>query len=362
MKTTKPKKLTSADRWLAARLFSAKKRIAFYKGLAALMRNGLSAVEAADMMYRVASDEGRDSGTLEAIVMRDFLAGLKNGLGIGVALRRYVPPEDIVTLEVIRTSDNFPDQLDTYCAVLEKRGQMRATMITGMLKPIALLLGVIGMMVFFGYNLVPKVEALLPREQWTGMAVTLTYVNGFAENFAVEILVAIVVLALLVWWSLPNWTGFGRRSADRLPVYSLYRIYTGISFLMSMSALMKGGVKPVEAIDRITPMASPYVSKRLRAIRREMINGYNLGEALNRGAAGWPDKGISTSIKVFAETQDLSTQLGRMSLKWIDDAQKTVETSVAALNVMMMLLFAVVILSIMMGMFGLMGSIGQQGF
>lgn len=341
------------ERRFAKTLFFTEDRLSLYQELAALMRTGVSKTDALQMAWKVASDEGRKPKETTALILRDIGDGMRNGLSFGDAVRRWVPPEDAMILEATENSDDFPGYLERYCEVIRKRRQILNTIIGGLLYPLALISAVYGIAFYFGSEVLPKIEGLLPTEKWTGPARFLLLLNDFAEQVAIPLLFGTVFLLALIFLSLSRWAGRGRSFADRLPIFSLYRIYTGVSFLISVSSLVQGGLSPINAVERVRPLSSPYVRYRLNRIRTHMLNGLNLGAALHASGTGWPDPRMNLSIKIYAETHDLSAQLHRISEDWMDRARERIQRSVVLIRTFALFIVFGVLLGIVGGMYAL---------
>lgn len=349
---------SSFEKWFARRQFFQEKRITLYQQLVSLTRTGLSKPEAIYMAWVVASDEGAKPKEFDAIIMADVITKMQNGLTIGQALRRWIPREDVMVLEAIESSEDFSTNLEEYVLMMLKKNKIRNTILSGLAYPSVLLAAIYGVLLYFGTAILPQIDMVLPKERWTGPASSLAVMADFSEKYALASTVGFLVLLLLTFISLPYWARFGRRRADRLPVYSLYRMYTGLSFLMSMAALTQGGMGQMEAVDRLRSNANRYVRYRLEQVRLHMLNGYNFGDSLHRTQLGWPDRKMNLQIKVYSETHDLSTQLGVLAKTWVDQAQLNIERSMAGFKGFAMLVVFFGIFTVIGGMYSLQDQIG----
>lgn len=352
--------MNDIERFFAKAQFGTGSRLDLYQQLAALMRTGVSKVDALQMIWKVASQEGRKPNEATAIVLMDIIEGIRNGQRFGDAIRRWVPSEDAMILEATENSDDFPGHLDRYCEVIRKRRQILMTILGGLVYPIALLGSVYGIAFYFGSEVIPKIEGILPVEEWSGAARFLLLLGVFAEKVAIPSVLAFMGLIILILISLPRWAGAGRAFADRLPIFSLYRMYTGISFLISISSLVQGGLSVLNAVERVRPLASPYVRFRLNRVRTGMLNGLNFGAALHTSGTGWPDPTLNLSIKIFAETHDLSAQLHRISENWLTRGQERINRSIALIRTLVLLIVFGVIMGIVGGMYALQDQIASS--
>jgi type II secretory pathway component PulF len=348
------------ERRFAKLQFRTNERLALYQQLAALLRTGVSKTDALQMTWKVASEEGRRPKEATALVLRDILDGMRNGLTFGDAMRRWVPAEDAMILEATESSDDFPGYLERYCKVIRKRREILGIIVGGLIYPITLISAVYGISYYFGTEVVPKIEGLLPTEKWAGPAKFLLYMKYFAESVAIPAALFVLMIGMIVFALLPRWAGYGRPVADRFPVFSLYRMYTGVSFLISISSLVQGGLSVLNAVERVRPLATPYVRFRLNKVRTGMLNGLNFGAALNASGTGWPDPKMNLSIKVFADTHDLSAQLHRISEDWMERGKERIERSIGLIKTVVLILVFVVILGLVGGMYFLQDQIAAS--
>lgn len=348
------------DRKFAKLQFGFDKRLKFYQQLAALTRTGMPKTDALRMMYIVASREGTKKKEALAVVTADIISGMENGDGFGSAIRPWVPIDDVMVLEAIENSDDFPKFVEEYCDMLVGKSKIMATIKGGLTYPVVLLTAIYGLMYYFGAEVTPKIEPLLSIDQWTGPAGFLAFLNRFANELAVPITITIISVVTVIMLSLKRWVKYGRTQADKLPIYSTYRMYTGISFMTSVAALIQGGMPVINAVEKILPMSPPYVKYRLKMVYQHMLNGENFGAALYRTGTGWPDPELNLSLKIFAETADLSQQLSRLAKDSLKTSQGKIETSMNTIKSLTMVGVFGVILGIVGGMYGLQDLIAQK--
>jgi type II secretory pathway component PulF len=340
--------------------FGFDKRLKFYEQLAALTRTGMPKTDALHMIYIVASREGKKKNEAMAVVVADIIAHMQNGEGFGQSIRPWVPIDDVMVFDAIENSDDFPTFVEEYCEMLRGKKEIMSTVKGGLTYPVALLSAIYGLMYYFGAEVTPKIEPLLPMDQWVGPAGFLAFLNRFANELALPITATILVVITVVTLSLKRWVRYGRTFADKLPIYSTYRMYTGISFMTSVAALIQGGMPVIGAVEKILPMSPPYVKYRLKLVYQHMLNGENFGAALYRTGTGWPDPELNLSLKIFAETSDLSQQLSRLAKDSLTTSQKKIEGSMSTMKSVTMVAVFAVILGIVGGMYSLQDLIAQK--
>lgn len=356
----KPFKPSALELKLAKMSFGYKQRKELYSQLMSLLRTGMQTTDAIRMSWDVASLEGKKPNETTAIVLYDVIQSMQNGNSLGQSLKPWVPQEDVMIFEAIANSSDFVGNLKEYMEMMEKKKAIKGSIVGGLAYPVLLVGMVIGIMVYFGTSIVPQIAGLLPMENWTGAASFLRFMNDFAMSYVTPLLIFLAATIAIIVAALPRWAGGFRIIADKLPIFSTYRMYTGISFLMSMASLLQGGMPPVDALDRLHPQANPYIKYRILRVRNQMLDGNNLGAALYKAGTGWPDTNMNLNIKIFAETQDLSGQLSTLAKSWIDQAQQGISKTMAAIRTLAMIMVFFVIMGIVGGVFALQDQIAAS--
>ena len=310
----------------------ARRRRRFYREVAGLLRAGFSRNESIEFLWLIHSREGTRNSEPMALMLADVRARVKNGLEFGKALRKWIPREDYMVIGAIEGSDRFAEHLEALSASIGKQSDLRKTLLESLSYPFVLVLLAYGLVVYFNVEIAPALERLLPREQWTGLAGNLGAAGNAATEYAAAVGAFAAAVPPLIAFALPRWRKTGRSLADKLPVFSMYRLHTGIYFLKSLAALMSVGMSPTEAIDRIRASASPYVAYRLDLVRFHLLNGSDLGAAMRMADEGWPDAELNLSLGIFSRTPNFASQLSVMADDWLESVRERTEQSAGILR------------------------------
>lgn len=345
--------VSSLEKRIAKVQFTYSARKEYYNQLISLLDAGVSRVDALEMMWSIASLEGKKPKEGLPIVIADVLKSIRSGETFGNAMRPWIPQDEMTALEAIEGSSDFSGNLREFLFLSEKQKAIKGKIIGGLGYPIFLLSIVAGVIYYFGVTVVPVLSEVLPPERWRGPSYILYLLSIFATTYLQWVILAIILIIPVIIFSLPRWKGAGRKLADKLPFYSTYRMYTGISFLTSVAALSRSGVSISNALGIIKRNASPYVKARVDKILWHMLDGENFGSAMYRAGTGWPDNGMALNVKIFAETQDLSEHMSRMSKEWLIESERKVEANMAVLKYAGMILMFVTIMTIVGGIYGI---------
>ena len=184
---------------------------------------------------------------------------------------------------------------------------------------------------YLSRSLFPTLFLSLPAGvQLEGAAATLKTTSDFFAAFGPYLLAAIILVPLGIARLLPVWTGTARKIADELPLFGLYKTWTGLGFLISLSALLKAGISLREALAMLEERSPPYTAERLRAVLAR--DDAYLGEALAASGYGWPDPRTIKLIRHFIVSDrpgEALAQLAETSTERLDASLKQLSTAIS---------------------------------
>ncbi len=335
---------------LQALRFDLRSRQRFYRDLSALMKAGLSKGEALEAIEAIAAAGGRQNARLLARILADARSGMRSGCSLAESLAGWIPGSDSMVLEAIESSDSFPRHLEAFSRNLHLKAGERGQIIGELAYPVLLLCMVYGLLVFFHVKIAPVLGDLLPRAQWLGAASHLDRASRWAASNIIPVTISATATAPAMMIILRQWAGRGRATADRLPVFAEYRAQTGIAFLKSIGAMMSSGMSAVEAITRIRPGVCPYVGHRLDLVRYNLLNGHDLGSAIELAGSGWPDRDLVLSLQVLANLPDFPTRLTEIAEDWLHESHERLLANLGKLRAAAFLIVFAVISSFILAM------------
>lgn len=336
--------------------FNFKLRMNFFHELIALLNAGYSRGEALEVIWRLGTNEGKDTKSTLARIYTDIRLKLQNGLGFGEAIRQWISHDDYMILDTIEDSDEFATYLARYCKTLETNRKQNKSLAGLLGYPVLLVAMAYGVLVYFSIGIAPELSRLFPIGNWQGLAYWVFSTGNLLALFLPVTICLAVVVPLITILSFPRWSSGLRHHADKLPIYSVYRSWTGAIFLQSTGCLMSSGLSAMEAIGKIIPNANPYLRNRLEMVRYHMLDGDDLGEALSKTSGSWPDKKVNLSLRIFCQAPDFPKQLLVISENMLEERREI-------LNRNMMMIRSVsfiIVFSTMLAVVGAMYDIQSQ--
>ncbi len=330
--------------------FSNKTRLKLYRKIASLMRNRFSLMDALDMLHDGASNGGKNPGEPLAIAIAAWGRALNNGKTFSDALRGWAPSRERLMLSVGDVSD-LEGALLNLIKVTEGSTKMIRPIIGAIAYPSFLMMMAILIIYAIGVYMVPPMIDAAPTVVWRGMAKDLVDLSDWIKNNWAFAFASLPVLMLVIYFTIGIWTGKIRAFFDNLPPWSLYKVFVGISWLLALSALVKGGTPVSTAMRALRRDASKYLRERIDKTMIFINNGDNLGQALAKTGLNFPDAEIISDLKIYSELDNFEEALDNLANDWLEESVYMIEEKAGILNMVALLAIGGVIAWAVMGTF-----------
>lgn len=327
------------------------RRMAMARKLASLLRNDFSLMDALNRLEKIESYNGSRPNEPYAIAMRQWQKNLEQGMSFSDATRGWLPPEETLLVTSADIS-NLVIALESIGKVVEGVEKIKRAMRNAIAYPLFLLILTFLIIVMVGIYLVPPlIEAVGVDVEWTGIAKTLIVVSEFCINYWHIIAGCFVGLMLVIWFSLPNWTGRLRFKFDKLPPWNVYKLHTSVGWLMSLSAMVAAGVTVPDAMRMLADNASAYLRSILESALRFIANGDNLGVALANTKTDFPNQDIIGDLTIYSEMNDFSRNVSVLAAEYQQESIRKMESISDVLNSAGILLVSAIIAWVVLATF-----------
>ena len=346
------KKLNKIEEYYARLiiLFSSKTRLKLYRKIASLMRNRFSLMDALDMLHDGASNGGKNPGEPLAIAIAAWGRSLNNGNAFSEALKGWAPDRERLMLSVGDVSD-LEGALLNLIKVTEGSTKMIRPIVGAISYPSFLMMMAILIIYAIGVYMVPPMIDAAPNVHWRGLAKDLVDLSDWIKNNWIIAFASLPILMAVIYFTISIWTGKIRAVFDNIPPWSLYKTFVGISWLLALSALVKGGTPVSTAMRALRRDASRYLKERIDKTMVFINNGDNLGQALAKTGLGFPDKEIIDDLKIYSELDNFEEALDNLANEWLEESVYTIEEKAGLLNMVALLSIGAVIAWAVMGTF-----------
>ncbi|WP_321943707.1 type II secretion system F family protein [Paraburkholderia tropica] len=206
---------------------------------------------------------------------------------------------------------NLPGAMRLLLDVREMTDNIRRRLQSTLFSPLTYLVAFWMVLFTLGHSVIPQLAQAVPTSNWTGWAAVLDVLGRFATGwYGPAVLGVFLVTALVIWLSLPGWTGRGRRFCDRwLLPWIVYREINGFVWLISYGALVRAGVTNTAALEGQIGYGSPWLASRLRPVRAGLRDGLRMDEAMRQSRLGFPSDELIDEIGAYVDYPDFAEKI-----------------------------------------------------
>ena len=346
------RKLNKIEEYYAKMIlqFSNKTRLKLYRKIASLMKNRFSLMDALDMLHDGASNGGKNPSEPLAIAIASWGRSLNNGMTFSDALKGWAPDRERLMLSVGDVSD-LESALMNLIKVTEGSTKMIRPIVGAITYPAFLVMMSVLIIYAIGVYMVPPMIDAAPTVVWRGMARDLVDLSAWIKDNWLVAFASLPITMAVIYFTIGIWTGKVRAFFDYIPPWSLYKVFTGISWLLALSALVKGGTPVSTALRALRRDASRYLKERIDKTLVYVNNGDNLGQALAKTGLDFPDREIIGDLKIYSELDNFEEALDKLANDWLEESVYMIEEKAGVLNMAALLSIGGVIAWAVMGTF-----------
>lgn len=316
--------------WLSHFLFRGQRRVYAYRWLAGTLRrrgHRMGLPESLQLLWQHASEDGTRPGRPSAQAFAAWKDGLAEGEQLGDAMARWVPDSHVMLIKAGERAQRTAESLEM-CAWLEESIlTIRGKMYGALTSPLVVMTLTLGILIYFGIELIPSLEFLVPSSQWVGVSAYLPGLFWFIlDGPLVYTLVGLVIgTVLLVKVILPGWTGRSRQYVEWTLPFKIYRVFAGTYFLVALAGLLRAGVQLDEAVGMLALKSSPWFRSKMLAVYTHLRMGKDPGDALWDADRNFPDRELNRELRVVFTLDDADAVIRELAKKWVESAVTTME-------------------------------------
>jgi len=201
------------------------------------------------------------------------------------------------------------------------------------------------------YLVPPLIEVAGNGVIWRGAARGLISMSDFTVKYWSVFATVFIMLFIIIWLSLKNWSGRLRAKFDKFPPWSIYKIHISVGWLMSLSSMISAGITMPDAIRMLGDNAGRYLRSILEETLHYIANGDNLGVALSKTERNFPNKEIIGDLMIYADMVDFDKNITSVANDFLDDSVRRMESLSNVLNGFGIMLVSAIIAWVVLGTF-----------
>ena len=327
-------------------------RLKIYRKLISLLRNRFSLMDALDRIRAIITNDGKNPDEPMALAILYWSRSLQNGNPFSVALEGWAPASERLMLSVGDVS-HLEGALENLIKVTEGTTKMKQPLVSAISYPMFLSMMTVLIIYAIGVYMVPPMMNAAPNTRWSGSARDLVQLSVWIQKNWLIAFSFLPTIFFLIYLTLSRWKGKTRSWFDNVPPWSLYRVFVGVTWMLSMAALVRAGTPVSQALRSLRHDASPYLLYRIDSALVYINNGDNLGEALNKSGLGFPDKEIIGDLRIYSEMDNFQAALDQMANEWLENSVTGISQKAAVLNMVATLFVSGAIAWAVMGTFSM---------
>ena len=306
-------------------------RASLYEKLASLINDGKPLDAALRQMHARYAEKKRPLTP----ILGAWVNSMDEGKTFADASRGYISDTESVIVAAGEKSGDLGGAFDQAALVARAGADISKAVRSELATPAVQVVLLIALMVGFSTSVAPGLSQSVPN---SALDESQRILFGLASIIAKTWFVAVPLLAAGVWaalWSMPRYTGPVRKYLDKIPPWSVYRIYSGSTFMISLSALIKAGI-PIEAAIRfIRAHASPWMREHMSVMVGRLRSGADQGEAMDVGLLG--DDSADT-VAIYSKTTNFDAAMNSVGKEAIKTGIESIRAKAGTAKIVSTLL------------------------
>src|SRR6266568_2531240 len=317
--------------------------VIFNQQFLTLVRAGLPIVQALDLLTK------RQRNQYFRMLLEDVRDRAKGGELISEAFEKQgaFPKIYSTTLMAGEKSGNLDEVLSRYVAFQRLALSFRKKLISSLIYPVILVLGVVALIIMLVTFVIPKFADLFADLGQKLPAMTeFTITTALAAK---KFLPLIVIVAVTIFFLVRRWTQTqtGAEITDRiklnLPVVgSIWQRYQIAVFSRMMSTLLSGGLPLVTALETAgQSMASRLIVRGINDASKSVREGQTLAQSLEQTGV-FPDLAVEM-VEVGEATGALPTMLSSVAEFYEEDVQSALSAAMSLIEPAILVVMGIVV-------------------
>lgn len=272
-----------------------------------LLENGVPIKEAVDSQYRIARKGG---DYLSSEILRRVLISLQEGKTMSEGIKDLLSSDEFTLLRNAEKTGNLVSAIENILRIEKEKREAKKVLREGIVGPVSVLVVSILLLYYIGAKVLPPIISFIGEDNISGVARFIVVLSGIVRStlFPVAIVLFFAVM-VVIFATLPILVGKVRLFLDRVPPWSIYREYTGLIFLISLSVMVASGIPVVQALKQVLPESSPYLRERVRKVLRLMSEGRSFGEALYQSGYDFPSREVAYDMLIFSRYPNMERKM-----------------------------------------------------
>lgn len=350
---TKKKSTKEVDPVLKFR-FGLNHRLNLYERLAAFTKEEFPLFDSL-LKFKTRYDKKKD---FRGKIIATWLEDMKYGASLGDVLRGWVPDAELNLIQAGEEGKGIDKGLDEAIKFAKSAQKIKKTIISGSTYPVILLLVVLGFIAMFSVKMAPTYLGILPLERWPSMGQNLYNFSHLIVSYWYMLIVFLGVVGFVISKTIGVWTGQAREIFDKFPPWSVYKVYQGSAFLISLASMMQSGTPLNESLKKIKKSSAPWLAGYINDMEKNLKKGgKNFGAHLDVGLL---DEETAGDVIDYSELGKFEEAVYTIGEKNLEQSVEKIELRMAMIKNLMLVLVGLTVGMIYYTSIELNGSVAES--
>ena len=261
-----------------------------------------------------------------------WIKQLNNGFRFSEVIKDYVPAAEAMLISANEKAGKISDGFKMALDLANQKKQFTNIVIQALTMPAILFTMGIIVLSYFCSSIIPSLSNTVPLDKMSNLSLFVLHTSSSFGVWMPMFLISCGAIVMFTIWALPNYKAGFRIKLDNLPPFSIYRIVVGISFLHTLSALVKARLKQTDALIEMKRFAPPYLNYRIDKYLQQINRGTPLGGALISTKLNFPDKEIIKELSMYAESGNIDEAMNEVIASLSEDGIELITKQAAILK------------------------------
>ena len=338
MGTPKKKKLSDkkVDGFLKWQ-FGLKHRLNLYERLAAFTKEEFPLYDSL-IKFKTRYDKKKD---FRGKIIGTWLEEMKYGAKLSDVLQGWIPDAELNLIQAGEDGKGIEQGLDEAIKFAKSAQKIKSVIVGGATYPVILLLTVLGFIAMFSLKLAPTYLGILPLESWPSMGQNLYNFSHAIVSYWYMLIIFFAISGFIISRTIGIWTGSVREMFDKVPPWSVYKVYQSSAFLISLASMMQSGTPLNDSLKKIKKTSSHWLGNYINDMEKNLKKGgKNFGSHLNVGLL---DEETAGDVIDYSELGKFEEAVYTIGEKNLEQSVEKIEMRMAMLKNLMLVLVGVTV-------------------
>jgi len=331
MATKNANKKDGVDKLLKFRL-GLKQRINIYERLKSYTEEEFPVYESL-LKFKQRYDKKKD---FRGKIIGMWCDKMKNGWSFSQAVKGWVPEAELNLISAGEDGSGIEKGLGEAIKFAKSAEKIKATIIGGATYPLILLIVVFGFVAMFSNQMAPTYLGILPLERWPALGQNFYMFSVLIVDGWYISLIGLTILSIIISKTIGIWVGSVREIFDKVPPWSVYKVYQSSSFLIGLASMMQSGTPLNDSLAKLKKSSSPwlanYIEEMMKNLRR---GGKNFGQHLNVGLL---DEETAGDVIDYSELGKFEVAIYAIGEKNLEESVSKIETKMSVARNLMIVI------------------------